>query len=175
MDRLANLVNACAAAIAAAQARALSDAGDLTPSATAVVLTLGQFPDQTLTDLARIAGLTHSAVVRLMDGLQARGLVQRGSGRDRREVAVSLTQAGQVTYARLRQAQAAGLAPVLASLSGPERAALERASSAILAALTRDRASADHICRFCDEAICTAGGCPVEERVQALSEPGAGS
>ena len=91
MDRLANLLNAAATAISDAQAVSMARHADLKPSTTGAILTLGQHSALTLSELARIIGLSHSATVRLIDGLADKGLARRGDGQDRREVAISLT------------------------------------------------------------------------------------
>lgn len=169
MDRLANLLGAAATAIHDAHLAAA--AGALPPSAAAAILTLGQHEAQTVKDLAGIAGITHSAAVRLLDGLQARGLVGRGPGRDGREVAVALTPEGRALYGRLRAAQAGVLVPLLAALPQADRQVLERALAQILTRLTQGRQSADHICRFCDEEVCEPDTCPVERQALALGRP----
>jgi DNA-binding MarR family transcriptional regulator len=171
VDRLANLLGAAATAIHDAHLAAAAGAEGLTPAAAAVILTLGQHEGQSVKTLARIAGLTHSATVRLLDGLADRGLVARGAGRDGREVAVALTEAGREIYGRLRAAQAGVLVPLLAPLPPADRQALERALAQVLTALTKGRQSADHICRFCDEDACDPARCPVERQALALGRP----
>lgn len=170
MDRLANLLNAAATAIADAQATSMALRTKLKPSTTAAILTLGQHPALTLSELAGILALSHSATVRLVDNLAAKGLAQRGDGQDRREVAVSLTVQGHELYAKLRNAQSEMLLPLIQVLEPAERATLEAALSRILAALTRGRESADHICRFCDEGACGQEECPVEVRAIELAQ-----
>ncbi|WP_439526829.1 MarR family winged helix-turn-helix transcriptional regulator [Roseovarius mucosus] len=169
MDRLANLLNAAATAISDAQAMSMARHADLKPSTTGAILTLGQHSALTLSELARIIGLSHSATVRLIDGLADKGLARRGDGQDRREVAISLTIKGLRLYADLRKAQSEILIPLTEGLTPMERATLEVALSRILAALTKSRQSADHICRFCDEGVCGQDDCPVEVQAVALS------
>lgn len=50
-------------------------------------------------DLAALIGLDSSSVVRLLDGLETAGYVQRLEGTDRREKLIHLTPAGQKTVA----------------------------------------------------------------------------
>ncbi|WP_019954722.1 MarR family winged helix-turn-helix transcriptional regulator [Yoonia vestfoldensis] len=169
MDRLANLLNAAATAITDAQAASIAIEAGLNHSTTATILTLGQHPGLSLSQLSGIVGLSHSAAVRLVDGLTAKGLAMRGDGQDRREVAVSLTVAGRALYTRLRQVQGNTLMPLLEQIAPADRASLERALSRILGALTQGRESADHICRYCDENACAQKDCPVELRAIALS------
>jgi DNA-binding MarR family transcriptional regulator len=171
MDRLANLLSAAATAISDAQIMAMARHAELKPSTAAAILTLGQHDLLTLSQLAQIVGISHSGTVRLVDGLVHKGLVMRGDGRDRREVAVSLTAQGRELYARLRLDQDAVLMPLIADLPPEARRALEAALAHLLAGLTRGRQSADHICRFCDESACVPEDCPVERRALALDPP----
>jgi MarR family transcriptional repressor of emrRAB len=171
MDRLANLLNAAATAISDAQMRSVALYGDLKPSTTGAILTLGQHSALTISELAGILGLSHSATVRLVDGLGDKGLARRGDRQDRREVAVSLTVDGQALYAQLRQAQGETLMPLLEEIAPADQARLEAMLSHILAVLTKGRQIADHICRFCDEGICGQDACPVELQAVALARP----
>lgn len=136
MDRLANPFNAAATAISDAQTSSMISCGALKPSATASIMTLGQHSALTLSELARILGLRHSATVRLVDGLEDKGLERRGDGQDRREVTVSLTVDGQALYARLRQAQGETLMALLEDVTPADKARLEALLSHILAAFS---------------------------------------
>src|SRR5215207_5440322 len=68
--------------------------------------------------------LTHSAAVRVVDGLVAAGLARRG--RDRRSVAVELTPAGHRAAAGALDARREVLDAALEALSGEEQAELAR-------------------------------------------------
>lgn len=170
MDKCGNLLTAAAIAICDAQTSAMAEQTDLNPSITATILTLGQHDAQSLSQMAVVAGITHSAMVRLIDGLERKGLVTRGTGRDRREVVISLTEAGQTLYATLRQVQTQVISPLTDGLSAQQKAVLETAMTHILSRLTLGRDSADHICRFCDEDVCHQGHCPVERQAQRLAK-----
>ena len=162
MDRTANLLHAMATAIADRQLSAMTETVELSPTAIAVVLTLGQYTRQSLTDLATITALSHSATVRLVDRLEQEGLVERGKDKQGRSVPVSLTATGQETYTRLRRKQSEALTRLLDPLSQDDKNALTRVAERLLTQLTDAGASRDHICRYCDEAVCIQTGCPVE-------------
>lgn len=170
MNRLGNLLNALAGAVTDAQAAAMAEHAGMKPSAAATVLTLGQNDMLTVSDMSKIVGITHSAMVRLIDGLERRGLVSRGRGRDGREVAVCLTEDGVALYAALRRAQADVLDSLVRRLSADQQDAFEDCLAVLLAALTKGRRSADHICRFCDEEVCQQDRCPVESQAQRLAD-----
>ena len=93
MDRIANLLNATAVAICDAQTAETSRRCGLISSATAAILMLGQHEGQTVTDVALVAGISHSAMVRLIEGLDRQGLVTRTSGKDKRKIECALTPA----------------------------------------------------------------------------------
>ena len=170
VDRLANLLNATATAIADAQAKSIALYADLNPSTAAAILTLGQHPALSVSELAGILGLSHSATVRLVGGLAVKSLARRSDRQDRREVAVSLTDEGLALYRRLRKAQSQTLMPLIQIIEPAERAMLETTLSRILAAMTLGRESADRLCRFCDETVCQQEDCPVGLRAIALEQ-----
>jgi hypothetical protein len=94
----------------------------------------------------------------------------RGAGQDRRESAISLTEAGQTMYATLRQVQTQVMAPLVEGLTAEQQAVLETALAHVLTRLTTGRDSADHICRFCDEEVCGQDTCPVEQQACRLTQ-----
>src|SRR5918912_4475080 len=94
-NRPANLLGALVDSLSAAVDRAtqgVSGQGGLAP---AVLLQLAQHPGLSVDDVRRRVGLTHSGVVRLVDGLVVRGLVVRQrSGPDARVTRLRLTATG---------------------------------------------------------------------------------
>lgn len=162
MDRLDNLLHALATAVADQHRLALTTASELSASAVATVLTLGQHDGQSVSDLASVTGLTHSAAVRLIDRLESDGLVQRSMQKQGRNIPISLTHEGRVAYQDLRSQQSGFLNDLLAGLSREEKETLERILESLLSKLTTSRAARDHICRNCDEGICEQASCPVE-------------
>ena len=145
MDRIANLLNATAVAICDAQMAEASRRSGLKSSATAAILTLGQHEGQTVTDIALVVGISHSAMVRLIEGLDGQGLVTRSSGQDKRKIEIALTQTGRALYRQLRAAQTFVLSPLLECLSEYERSVVECALAKMLTTLTKDPESGDHI------------------------------
>lgn len=162
MNRAANLLHALAAAVADRQVSAMASGSGLGQSAIAVVLTLGQHDRQTVSDLASVCGLTHSATVRLIDRLERDGLVRRAEERQGRTVPIALTEEGYAEHRRLRASQSDFLTDLLAVLPSEDQQDLERLMAPLLSALTTSKADRDTICRFCDEAVCEQSSCPVE-------------
>lgn len=156
-----NQLGVLALALATAQTEAAQRASGLGVSACAVIVTLGPYPGMTIGELARIAGLSHSVMVRGIEALTARGLVTRVEAQDRRAVALALTQAGEATRSAILTARRAALHQALEPLATAEQDLLGRLIGRLLDQMTTGRAQADHFCRLCDEAAC-GPDCPVE-------------
>lgn len=121
------------------------------------------WPGGSVGDLAGVVGLSQPATVRLVDRLVAQDLLRREAGRDRRTVALVLTEAGSRVADAVLVARAEVLTPLLAELSPRERTTLERLLGKVAAGLAEDRPGAVRVCRLCDRDACTSGpGCPLE-------------
>jgi DNA-binding MarR family transcriptional regulator len=167
-DRLANLLGAFALAVTDRMAAGFAAADGSGASRAAALLTLRSFPGPSIEGLRRTLGLTHSATVRLVDGLAAEGLVERKPAADGRVVRLALSGAGRRRAAALSEARRDPLAGTLARLPAAERRALEGILERLLADFTDGRERADRICRLCEIACCPQGRCPVERRARAL-------
>ncbi len=168
--RFINLVAALGTALADAQARACEKIGVLQSDAAALV-TVGYHPGMSVGALAPIIGFTQSAAVRSVERLVTQGLMERGRGEDRRQVELSLTTTGAALRADILSARQGAVEKAVAALDPWQQVDLLPMVERMLAALTEDRTSADHICRLCDETVCTPQTCPVE-RVAAAQEAG---
>jgi len=133
--------------------------------ASAALNTVGFFPGESISVLSKTLKLSHSASVRLVDGLAGKGLLERNKGRDGRSVVLSLTRSGTRAFARLREKRRKAIAEVIDVLSTNERTQLSGLSEKLLDRLTRDRASGDFICRFCEIEACPQDRCPVHRKV----------
>jgi MarR family transcriptional regulator, negative regulator of the multidrug operon emrRAB len=133
--------------------------------ASAALNTVGFFPGESISVLSKTLKLSHSATVRLVDGLASKGLLERSKGRDGRSVFLSLTRTGKRAFDRLREKRRKAIAEVIDVLSTNEQTQLSRLSEKLLARLTRDRASGDFICRFCEIESCPQDRCPVHRKV----------
>jgi DNA-binding MarR family transcriptional regulator len=165
--RDANLLGALVTALQDALVAATAEEarhGSAFPAALASML--GE-PGMSIEQLRRILGLSHSGTVRLVDCLEADGMVERKAGADARTAALHLTVAGRRQARAVLEARRAALAPALDLLSAAERAQFGRLTEKLLAGLTRDRQHSDHICRLCDLAACPDDRCPVNCAVAA--------
>ena len=159
--RPSNLLAALGIALADAQSRGCEALG-IHPSDAAALITIGYRSGGTVGALAPIIGFTPSAAVRLVERLEAVRLVRREQGEDKRQIRLSLTPKGSALRTRLLRARSAVIEKATASLDPRQVAELEAIVEAMLTSLTEGRESADHICRLCDENVCTPDTCPVE-------------
>jgi DNA-binding MarR family transcriptional regulator len=114
--------------------------------------------------------LSHSRTVRVVDRLEADGLVTRASDpADGRVVLVRLTPAGERAGARALAARAGVLEAGLEALAPGDRHALATAAERVLTELTTGRRVAGGICRLCDGHACGhhEGLCPVTRAADA--------
>jgi len=166
--QLINLIGALALALADAQLDAVQEASGLGTAGCAALIALGHYPELPIRQIAVIAGLTHSVMVRTIDTLVIGGLVSKRPGQDKREALCQLTSAGETLRNRLIEARAGTLKQALVSLSSEQKVALHGLVSEMLINLTVDRDQSDHMCRLCDEAACGAD-CPVERQVESIN------
>jgi DNA-binding MarR family transcriptional regulator len=130
----------------------------------AALVALDSHPDVSVVHLSRALGRSHSATVRLIDGLARAGLVTRAAGQDPRAVALRLTGAGEAAASEIRRARAACLDELVAVLDDEDVVDLEPLLERLLAASARDRDSRWRTCRLCEEQRCESAvlPCPVD-------------
>jgi len=147
-------------AAGAAQRAATEAAGS--ESRAAALLTLLEFPGMAIVELAGILGLSHSATVRLLDGLVEEGLVDRErSRRDPRSAELRLTARGRRMAGGIRRARLLSLEHLLAPLTQTQRSQFARLVQSVLTGVTGERAVARRTCRFCAHGICSGADCPI--------------
>lgn len=133
--------------------------GDLSPSATAALLTLRHHASLGTTELAGIVGLSQPACTRMVDKLVADGLVSRLPAHGR-VVPIALTDEGR-RLGELIQARRLGvLRDLVEVLDKKDRKDFDRLLDKLLAATVRDPGHARRICRLCDRRACGEGACP---------------
>lgn len=135
-------------------------AGTSTSGAAALVV-LTASPGLGVTELGRRVGLSQPAAARMVDSLQAAGLVARRPGPGR-EVRVSPTPAGRLAASRLLAARGEPLHDLVSVLDDDEQRALADLLGKLLTHLYARVRSSELLCRLCDRASCTTGAtCPV--------------
>jgi MarR family transcriptional repressor of emrRAB len=163
-SRTLNMLGALALALADRIATRAEAASGLHDSAASALVVIANHPGEPIDAIRRTLGLTHSGAVRLVDGLEAAGLVERRrSDRDARAIALWATPAGERTVSKILAARAELLEPVLAGTSKADKQAIGAVLKSALAKLTDNQDRARSICRFCEEGVCRPRGCPVEQ------------
>jgi MarR family transcriptional repressor of emrRAB len=159
IDRTANLLGVVGLAVADrienTARNILSHAGE-TPAALVVIgYGLGPSNDQ----LRRILGLSHPGAVRLVDRLVADGLVERREGRDKRAVALYLSERGVDLREDLLKGRLAVIRPLLESLSDAEQETLAAHLHKKLSSMETTDVERCTLCRLCDDRVCS--NCPI--------------
>lgn len=112
--------------------------------------------------LRHILGLSHPGAVRLVDRLQADGLVVRRPAADGRAVNVRLTARGRARVKRLFSERDAVVDEALAHLAPAERDTVVELLGRILDATIDTTPQAENSCRLCRHGACSeTGGCPI--------------
>lgn len=177
-DRLVNLLGALVVALSDSLSSAVEAAAGHTGVLGAALAVLAQEPGLGIERLKRPLGRTQSATVRVVDQLVAEGYARRAEGRDRRSVAVVLTEAGTAAAGRVLDSRRDVLRDALAALDADEQEVLTTVLEKVLAAITTDYAHAERICRLCEVGACPLRICPVElsgrgeQRPDVRPEPG---
>ena len=130
--------------------------GGCTPAALCVI---GHEPGQSIDFLARVLGMSHPGAVRLVDRLEADGLIQRRPSKDGRTVALHLTVSGRKLRMKLLADRRTALQQAMKLLSRAERAQLGGLLEKMLIGLKRGPLHAYTICRLCEDAVCAP--CPM--------------
>lgn len=173
--RLDNLLASLSLNLADEAGAALERVSGLTGSATAGLLALEEFLDDShIGRLADALGLTHSGAVRLVSQLEAEGLAVRRVGVDRRRVEVRLTVRGRRRARAARAARDAVVRETTSGLEEDEAATLEGLLAKLIeirvAARLADRRAGRSTawwCRTCDFSACgrPEGHCPAQATV----------
>lgn len=127
-----------------------------TPAAL-VVIGYGTGPSNE--QLRRILGLSHPGSVRLIDRLVADGLVERRKGRDKRAIALHLTERGTTLREELLRQRLATIRPLLSPLTEAEQEAFAALLRKMLSAIGTKDLERCTICRLCDDRVCS--DCPI--------------
>ncbi len=159
IDRTANLLGVVGLAVADRiedTARDILKHAGETPAAVVVIgYGCGPSNDQ----LRRILGLSHPGTVRLVDRLVADGLVERRKGRDKRAVALHLSEQGLAIREQLLKGRLAALRPLLLPLNNAEQESLAALMHKILSSMETTDMERRTLCRLCDDRVCN--DCPI--------------
>jgi len=159
---LANVLGALALVVTDEMGRVVTD--DLSSVTDAAALSaLAQFLDgATLDRVHQVLGVTPSGAVRLVDRLEAAGLVVRTSGPDRRSRSVRLTDTGRDRARAVGGARSAYLTGLVDHLEPDEVDVLRGLLAKVMAAVVGTKDGGAWTCRLCDLTACRRpqGECP---------------
>ena len=113
--------------------------------------------------LSAVVGLSHSGTVRLVDRLEADGLLERRRGADQRSAALLLTPAGRRAARHTLRNRDANLQFIVSLLTEDQQDALIDVAEKVLGELGARPDAERRICRLCDVDACgrSRGECPV--------------
>jgi DNA-binding MarR family transcriptional regulator len=160
--RTANLLGAAALAVTDLVLDGATAAAGTSGSGAAALVVLRADPGISVTELGRRVGLTQSAAARMVDTLEARGLVERRPTLGK-WVAVRPTDAGLAAAADLLAARGGRLTTLVGTLPPADQEALASVLDRLLRAVYGEVGSSERVCRLCDRPRCVEAGaiCPV--------------
>lgn len=170
---LANVLGALALVVSDQIARIVTEAtaegrGSVTDAA--ALSALAQFLDGATVDrVHQVLGVTPSGAVRLVDRLEAAGLVTRSPGADGRTRAIRLTRPGRDRASAVGGARSAYLAGLVRGLSPHEVAMLRGLLARVMAGVVAGKEDGAWTCRLCDLDACrrSEGECPAQSAALA--------
>ena len=166
--RIANLLGATSLAIADILMEVSQKISKAPSRDNATLNSVLQWPGGTIEELSAVAGLSHSATVRLVDRGVKQGLLERRAGHSAREVSIWLTAEGRKMARSIESARAATLEKLINLLNKQEQTTLRGIAQKILHELTTSARMGDHICRLCSASMCPQDICPVACRQKSF-------
>ena len=166
-----NLLGAAAQGLSDQMRAGLTAAGPLSDSAVATLILLSHSSGIGASELGKRLGITQSAAVRMVEGMERDGLLMRGP-KAGRSVAITLTDQGRNLAQHLLEARDHSLGVVVDSLAQDEQEQLEALLMKMLPRLHQQPGDADRLCRLCDRQACIDGGaiCPVGQAERDCQE-----
>ncbi|MBO9436912.1 MarR family transcriptional regulator [Ruegeria sp. R13_0] len=158
-DRTANLLGVLGLAVADRIEDIARDILGRVGETPAALVVIGHGTGLSNDGLRRILRLSHPGTVRLVDRLVADGLVERGEGKDRRAVALRLTEQGRRIRDKLLQGRLSALDALLVPLSEQERELFDGLLDKILISMDTTVSDRRTLCRLCDVQVCS--DCPI--------------
>jgi MarR family transcriptional regulator, negative regulator of the multidrug operon emrRAB len=150
--RSVNLLGAWVLAMADAMREAAERSTGMSGAGPAALVAVAAEPGMSVDTLRRALGLTHPGAVRLVDRLEQRGWVERGTAAGR-AVALRPTPAGLGARDALLAARHDALATQLERL-GPGRERLAGMIEPLLLEQASDPSELRRLCRLCDRLAC---------------------
>ncbi len=152
--------------IDAADEAALEATG-LPPRGFSALVLVRNRPGRSVNWLHRRLALTQSGAVRLVDRVEGLGLLRRETTVGRREIALYVTEAGEVRLRKGLNARLEAMRELVKPLSNAEEKQLASLIDKMLGAGSRTQDETDAACRLCDWDVCKPT-CPLDASVASL-------
>jgi DNA-binding MarR family transcriptional regulator len=165
-ERTLNLLGAAAQLCIDRQTDSILSLTGLNATAAAALVTVGHAPGESIDFLRQALSRSHSATVRLVADLEARGLFERLELDDARAVGLRLTARGERQLEKVHSARMDALGACLNGFSSSEMSRLDVLLGRLLGSNVAVEQDAYQVCRLCNGEACDP--CPVEE---AMSDP----
>ncbi|OED46179.1 MarR family transcriptional regulator [Endozoicomonas sp. (ex Bugula neritina AB1)] len=160
---ISNLLGAFATTVSMQIEQEIMHLGGHSLTHESALVAIRNHPNNTISILSKVLGITHSGAVRLVNTLVEEGLVERRrSNKDARAAILCVTEEGTIRVDKVLAAREKVTAQVLGHLDKQQQASIISVLETSLSALTGGQESARRICRLCDESVCRSKGCPVE-------------
>lgn len=159
MDRTTNLLGALALAITDRIKSGMKSTLDRSGETAAAIVVLGYAAGLSVELLRQVLDLSHPGTVRLIDRLEADGIVERRKASDGRAVALHLTRKGRNLRQQLMDRRLDTLEAALEGLTADERSVLGDLLAKVLVNLPETEMAKHRICRLCAVPLCS--DCPI--------------
>jgi len=168
--RTANLLAAFSGEVTERAGTTLKSHPNQTDSAVAALNVVGFWEGITNAKLAQVLKLSHTATVRLVDKLEAQGLVQAREGKDKRATHLHLTPAGRKRVQSALVARCAAVKGYLDVLTAAEEKQLAHLLEKLMRPLAKDAYGVSHFCRLCEVTACPGEQCPMHANMESWAE-----
>ncbi|KQT65971.1 MULTISPECIES: MarR family winged helix-turn-helix transcriptional regulator [unclassified Aureimonas] len=169
MSKAVNVLGALSLVLGDEIRAAVNETIGTSGEAGAAIVMLGAHPGLSVGQVAAALDMSHSGCVRVVDRLEADGLLVRKAGATHRLVSLELTPEGRRRRLIALKHRDRVLRQAAAGLSQDETEMLEALASKMLKSVLTDKGQSYRFCRMCNEGECVPSGCPVEERWAELT------
>ncbi len=159
--RTTNLLGAFLTGLSEQMSVRLEQESHVSGDAPAALVAIAYHEGRTVESLRRTLALSHSWTVRVVEKLEADGLVLKRIGSDRRAVALYVTDQGRRKVQVIVRARRRCLDEVLGVLPIAEQKKLMHMLERMLGFISGDCDSSDAICKLCEVDVCPQNRCPV--------------
>jgi DNA-binding MarR family transcriptional regulator len=161
-----NLTGAFATYVSTAIETSLSELGGRSLNHEAALVAIYNHPKETIDTLSKVLFLTHSGTVRLVNTLEAQGLVTRiKSTEDARAIVLQATPEGNERVEKILSSREKAIGKVFDHFDSKQRQEFTDLLRIAMQGLTKEKLEARRICRLCNEGVCRKAGCPVEQNI----------